>query len=37
MNEYFTLGEAITSGEIGEQRFGFTVFIFPPMNTCVKY
>ena len=31
------LKEAITSGEIGKQSFGYAGFIFSPMNTYVKY
>ena len=31
------LKEAISSGEIGKQSFGYTGFIFSPMNTYVKY
>jgi len=31
------LKEAITSGEISEQSFGYTGFIFSPKKTYVKY
>ena len=37
MNKFFHTKEAITSGEIGKQSFGYTGFIFSPMNTYVKY
>ena len=41
MNKFFHTWRkqlhAITSGEIGEQSFGYTGFIFSPMNTYVKY
>ena len=39
MNKFFHTWrkQLLSSGEIGKQSFGYTGFIFSPMNTYVKY